>query len=195
LSSVTVLGFYYLATYTPTFLIVTVQMPRPAALWAVAIGALIYAACCPLAGFAAESLGRRKVSLLGSGGLALFSIPAFWLMGQGTVGFAVAGIVLFGIFEALHNVTTTVMLIELFPASSRVTSASIGYNLGAALVAGPGPLIAAALAAASGGGALPAAYMAVTAIIVTIAMAIWLPETRGVDIGAAPAPLTQKSAA
>lgn len=182
LSCVTVLGFYYLATYTPTFLISTVQMPRPSALSAVAIGAFLYAACCPLAGLAAERFGRRKMSLIGSGGLALFSIPAFWLMGHGTVVFAVAGIVLFGIFEALHNVSTTVMLVELFPAGSRVTSAAIGYNLGAALVAGPGPLIAAALAAASGGGVLPASYMAAIAVIVTIAMFIWLPETRGVDI-------------
>ena len=184
LSCVTVLGFYYLATYTPTFLTVTVGMPRPQALTAVAIGAFLYAVCCPLAGLAAESFGRRRVSLIGSAGLALGSIPAFWLMGHGTLVLVITGFVLFGIFEAMHNVTTTVMLVELFPASSRVTSAAIGYNLGAALIAGPGPLIAAALAAAAGGGVLPAAYIAVVALIVTIAMVKWLPETRGVDLDA-----------
>jgi MHS family proline/betaine transporter-like MFS transporter len=83
----------------------------------------------------------------------------------------------------MHNSTTTVMLIELFPANMRSTGSAIGYNLGAALIAGPGPLIAAALAAAGAGVGLPAVYMAGVALLCTIVLWRVLPETRRRDLG------------
>jgi MHS family proline/betaine transporter-like MFS transporter len=97
-------------------------------------------------------------------------------------------VVLFGLFEAMHNSTTTVMLIELFPAGTRSTGSAIGYNLGAAVVAGPGPLIAAALAAAGAGVGLPAAYIAAVALVCTVILWFVLPETRWRDLGPAPRP-------
>jgi MFS transporter, MHS family, proline/betaine transporter len=183
LSSITVLGYYYLATYVTTFLTVTVGLDRLSALAAVAIGALAYAALCPFMGSLSDRIGRRRLSLTGGAGLAVFSIPAFLLMATGNTGLAVLGIILFGIFEAMHNSTTTVMLIELFPPGTRSTGSAVGYNLGAALVAGPGPLIAAALAAAGGFVALPAVYMIVVAVVCTAVLWKVLPETRWRDIG------------
>ncbi|WP_328391863.1 hypothetical protein [Nocardia sp. NBC_00416] len=96
---------------------------------------------------------------------------------------ALLRLVLFGLFEAMHNSTTTVMLIELFPAHMRTTGSAIGYNLGAALVAGPGPLIAAALAATGHGRALPAVYIAGVALICTAVLWRMLPETRERGLG------------
>lgn len=183
LSAITVLGFYYIATYVTTFLTVTVKMDRVAALVVVAVGALLYAALCPVMGALSDRVGRRPVSLIGGAGLAVFAVPAFLLMATGNPVVAVLGLVLFGIFEAMHNSTTTVMLIELFPAHMRSTGSAIGYNLGAALIAGPGPLIAAALAAAGAGVGLPAVYMAGVALVCTIVLWRVLPETRRRDLG------------
>jgi MHS family proline/betaine transporter-like MFS transporter len=188
LSAITVLGFYYIATYVTTFLTTTAGMPRLSALVVVAVGAVIYAALCPVMGALSDRVGRRPVSLAGGAGLALFSIPAFLLMATGDPVVAVLGVVLFGLFEAMHNSTTTVMLIELFPASTRSTGSAIGYNLGAAVVAGPGPLIAAALAAAGVGVGLPAAYIAAVALVCTVILWFVLPETRWRDLGPAPRP-------
>lgn len=181
LSAITVLGFYYIATYVTTFLTVTVTMDRSTALVVVAVGALSYAALCPVMGALSDRVGRRPLSLLGGAGLAVSAVPAFLLMATGVPVVAVLGLVLFGIFEAMHNSTTTVMLVELFPAHMRSTGSAIGYNLGAALVAGPGPLIAAALAAAGAG--LPALYIAGVALVCTIVLWRVLPETRWRDIG------------
>lgn len=89
--------------------------------------------------------------------------------------------VLFGVFEAMHNSTTTVMLVELFPAGTRTTGSAIGYNLGAAAIAGPGPLIAAALAAAGRG--LPALYMVGVAASCTVVLWVFLLETGRRDLG------------
>ncbi|MEU7817834.1 MFS transporter [Pseudonocardia sp. NPDC049154] len=183
LSAITVLGFYYIATYVTTFLTVTVKMDRFAALVVVAVGALLYAALCPVMGALSDRVGRRPLSLVGGAGLAVFAVPAFLLMATGNPVVAVLGLVLFGIFEAMHNSTTTVMLIELFPAHLRSTGSAIGYNLGAALIAGPGPLIAAALAAAGAGVGLPAVYMAGVALVCTVVLWRVLPETRLRDLG------------
>jgi hypothetical protein len=66
----------------------------------------------------------------------------------------------------------------------RSTGSTIGYNLGATLIAGPGPLIAAALAGAGTG--LPAAYIASVALICTLVLQRVLPETRRRDLGPGP---------
>ncbi|MGP3536082.1 MFS transporter [Microbacterium sp. RD1] len=182
LSAITVLGFYYLAAYAVNYLLVTVAMAPPTALTVVGIGALVYACFCPLMGSLSDRIGRRPVSLIGGIGLALFSVPAFLLMLTGNPFLAVLGMLLFGVFQAMHISTTTVMFIELFPAETRLTGSSIGYNLAAAIVAGPGPLIAAALAAVSAG--LPALYMAVVAAVCTGLLFRSLPETRWNDISA-----------
>jgi MHS family proline/betaine transporter-like MFS transporter len=185
LSSITILGFYYLATYVTTFLLTTGGFERTSALTVVAIGTFIYALCCPLMGLVSDRIGRRPVSLFGGAGLAVFAIPAFLLMAEGSPVLAIAGIVLFGIFEAAHNSTTTVMLVELFPAGTRSTGSAVGYNIGGALIAGPGPLIAAALAAAGSWAGLPALYMAGVAVVSTVLLWLFLPETRQQNLGVA----------
>ena len=183
LAAVTVLGYYYLATYVPTFLTTVAGLPRIEALTLVAIGVAIYAALCPVAGIVADKIGRKPVSLVGSIGLAVFAIPAFLLMATGNAFLAILGIAIFGLFEACHNVTSTTMLIELFPPETRATGSAVGYNLGSALIAGPGPLIAAAIATAGIGAGAPAYYIVAVAIVVTVVVWRFLPETSGRELG------------
>lgn len=176
LSAVAVLGFYYLAAYATTYLLTVGGFGMSAALRVVAVGAVIYALSCVCAGIAADRYGRRPVSRVGGLGLTLFATPAFILMSTGRTTFAVLGFVLFGVFEAMSNVTTTVMLVEMFPARVRASGSAVGFNLAAAVVAGPGPLIAAALATQHP--AMPPVYMVVVAGISTAALWRALPETR-----------------
>ena len=146
-------------------------------------GLAVYAALCPLAGLLSDRIGRKPSMVLGSAGLALFAIPAFVVMSSGSVLGVVLAISGFAIFEAMVNVTTVVLLVELFPARTRMSGGSIGFNVALAAIGGPGPLIAAALAsgiAFSGAGAF---YMVAVALVSMFALARLLPETRGVDLG------------
>jgi len=101
------------------------------------------------------------------------------LMGTGTAAGVIGGMVLFAVFQSMVSVTTVCMLVELFPAETRSTSSAIGFNLGLALIGGPGPLVAASIANTTGSSTLPAVYMVVVAAVCTPALVRWLPEVRG----------------
>lgn len=174
--------FYYLATYVVTFLTETVKMPPKDALAATVIGLGVYAVLCPIAGIVSDRVGRRPSMLVGSAAMAVLAIPAFLLMGLGSTGAAIAGMTLLSIFEAIVNVTTLVLLVEMFPTRTRMTGGSTAYNVALAVVAGPAPLIAAALSAGVHVRGAAAFYMVAVAVIGFVALLAWLPETRDADL-------------
>jgi MHS family proline/betaine transporter-like MFS transporter len=182
-ASVQGLGFYYLATYVVNHLSQTVGLPRTTALTLSAIGLTLYAFLCPFAGALSDRFGRRSVNIIGSFGLALIAFPAFTLMSGGGSFQVVLAIFVFAIFQSMVSVTTVVMLTELFPAQTRGSGSAIGFNLGLALIGGPGPFIAAAIATASTNTAMPALYMVAVALAGALVALRWLPETRGRALG------------
>jgi len=95
---------------------------------------------------------------------------------------AIAGLIPFALFVACTAVTANVLLVEVFPASIRSTGSAIGYNVAYALLAGPGPLIAAGLVASTGILISPAFYVIGVAVAALAVLWALLPETRGTDI-------------
>lgn len=172
--------FYYLATYVINFLTsAQIGMNRTQALVGTAIGLSIYTVLCPLAGIVSDRIGRRPSMLVGSAAMAVLAIPAFILIAQGSLWTTIVGMTMLAVFEALVNVTTLVLLIEMFPTSTRMSGGSTGYNLALAAIAGPAPLIAAAVAANVDLVGSAAFYMVAVAAIGFVVLLIWLPETVG----------------
>jgi MFS transporter, MHS family, proline/betaine transporter len=178
------LGFYYLATYVVNYLSQTVQLSRTEALTLSVIGLTIYMGLCPVAGAISDRYGRRRVNMTGSVGYVILGLPAFVLMGQGGTVPVLLGMLLLIIPQSLVSVTTVVMLVELFPAATRSSGSSTGFNIALAFVAGPGPLIASAIASATGSSVWPASYMVLVALVATVFLWKFLPETAGRHIGA-----------
>jgi MFS transporter, MHS family, proline/betaine transporter len=177
-ASISGLGYYYLGSYVVTYLTESVELERSTALGIVAAGITCYALLCPCAGLLSDRIGRRPSVLVGCAGLAIWSVPMMALLATGAPVPAVLGIAAFGIFQAMVNVNGVVILVELFPAATRVSSSAIGYNLGLALIAGPGPLIAAALAAWTDGGVTPGLYVVAVALVSGLVLSRWLVETK-----------------
>ncbi|MCO1577331.1 MFS transporter [Crossiella sp. SN42] len=176
-------GFYYLVTSVPNFLTsARVGLSEPAALAATAGGLAVYSALCPLAGVLADRFGRRPTMLLGAAGLVVVAVPAFLLMATGSVPAVLLGMAVLGLFEAMVNVTMVVLLIELFPARTRMSGCTTGFNLAGALLGSPAPAVVAWLAAGfdfAGSGAL---YLVAVALMTFLALVRMLPETRGRDL-------------
>lgn len=181
-TAVTGLGFYYLATFVVTFLTVKIQMPRTSALELAVLGLLVYSLMCPVAGMIGDRIGRRKTMLLGTAGIAVMGIPCFLLLATGNWALGLIGLVVFGAFESLANVMLGVLMVELFPARLRVSGSSIGFNVAQAVIGGPGPFIAAAIASAFALTVAPAFYLVAIALICTAVLWRFLPETSGVSL-------------
>jgi MHS family proline/betaine transporter-like MFS transporter len=168
-----------------TFLTVTVGLERAQALVLAVAGLGLYAAMCPLARTVGDRIGRRPTMIAGAAGLALAAIPCFALIATGHPALVLVGLVVFGAFESLANVMLGVLLVELFPAETRVSGSAIGFNVAQAVVGGPGPLVAAGLAAAVAISFAPALYVAVVALAAAVGLFLALPETGGARLSAA----------
>ncbi|SDR84602.1 MFS transporter [Agrococcus carbonis] len=175
-------SLYYLVTYTNNYLTGAVGMERFDALWSTAVVMVLYVAFNPLMGIAADRWGRRPVNLAGVIGLIVWAVPAFLLMSVGNPWLVIVALVPFALCVAAVAVTNNVLLVEVFPASVRATGSAIGYNVAYALLAGPGPFIAATLVAVTGLLVSPAFYVIAVGIVALAVLWPLLPETKGRDI-------------
>ncbi|MFF8895636.1 MFS transporter [Brevibacterium casei] len=175
-------SLYYLITFMNNFLSTSVGMDRLDALVVCGIVMAIYVAFNPLVGVLTDRWGRRPVLFTGLIGLIVWSIPAFMLMSTGSMWLSGVALTIFAFFVACTAVVNNVLLVEVFPASIRATGSAIGYNVAYALLAGPGPLIAAALVANTGLLISPAFYVVGVAVLALAVLAPMLKETKGIDI-------------
>jgi MHS family proline/betaine transporter-like MFS transporter len=190
-TAVTGLGFYYLATYVVTFLTTEVELPKTMSLQLAILGLLLYSVMCPIAGLIGDRIGRRPTMLLGAAGLAVVAVPSFALLATGNWLLVIIGMALLAWFEALANVMLGVIMVELFPARLRVTGSSIGFNVAQALIGGPGPFIAASIAAAVALTVAPAFYLVAVAATAFLLLLRFLPETRGASLVSNSSPTTE----
>ncbi|MGB3481092.1 MAG: MFS transporter [Mycobacterium sp.] len=181
-TSVTGLAFYYLATYVNTFLTTQVGMTSASALMLAVAGLTMYSVMCPFAGMIGDRIGRRPTMLIGAAGVALVALPTFALLATGNWALALVGLALLAWFEAMCNVMLGVIMVELFPARLRVTGSSVGFNIAQAVVGGPGPFVAASIAAAFAFVIAPAVYLVFVATVAFLVLWKWLPETRGTSL-------------
>ncbi len=175
-------SLYYFVTYANNHLTGAVGMDRMQSLLATGAAIVIYVGFNPLVGIISDRIGRKPVLITGIVGLLVWALPAFMLMNTGKPVLAFLGLVVFSFFVACCAVMNNVLLVEVFPASVRSTGSAIGYNVAYAALAGPGPLIAAALVANTGSLVSPAFYVMAVAAVALAVLLPMLKETRHVDI-------------
>ncbi|HVW44330.1 MAG TPA: MFS transporter [Amycolatopsis sp.] len=172
-------GLYYLTSYLVTFLSTTVKVPKVEAALLTAIGLVVYAVLCPIAGRLSDRFGRRRTILLGCVGHVVLAVPMFLLLSTGNVALILLAFVIYAIIQAPINANTSLVMIELFPASTRLTSGSLGFNLGVGPPSGFGPLVAAALVAGTGLDFSPGFFLAGVSLFSLIVLFLMMPETAG----------------
>ena len=109
-----------------------------------------------------DRVGRRRVFLTGSVAVAIFIFPYLAMLSSGNLVLAgIAIITSFAIVWPTYGSLIGTVLAENFSPEIRYTGASLGYQVGAALVGGPAPLIATALLAGFSGSWVPVALFVV----------------------------------
>lgn len=192
-ASATGVGFYYFATYFVTYLTTTGGMARTPALLVIMLALLIYAALCPLTGALSDRIGRRPVYIGGCVGHLVLCVPAFLLLGNGWF-LTLLGLLIFGAVQTGLNVMSSVVIVELFPPETRSTGAALGYSLGVGPIAGVGPLVAAALGAASSIPFAPMLFLLGVCVVVPLILVPFLPETAPgkAPVASSPVPSTKE---
>ena len=171
-------GYYVLFNYLPTYLTKQLAFSSTAGFTITSVGLVALIVSIPFAARLADRVGRRPMLIWSAIAMAVLTYPAYLVMQQGSFVLAVFGIVVLAVLFAGHTGVIHTVLMELFPASVRTTSYSIGYNVGLAIFGGAGPLVVTALIGSTGDPGIPAYYI-VLAALVTAVCTLFLAETRG----------------
>jgi len=132
----------------------------------------------PLAGLLCDVIGRRNMLLFNALLVVLIVVPGFYLLHFNHVALTLLVLIVFTIASTLEQGTTPAALVEHFPAATRYTGLSLGYNLGNGLLGGTIPMIATWLASESFMGKIaPAIYVAVWASVTYLVVYFFIPSS------------------
>ncbi|WP_285063361.1 MFS transporter [Frigoribacterium sp. ME-P-080] len=162
---------YALTSYMPTYLTDSLGYdPLHGTLLTIPVLVLL-ALLLPVAGRLSDRIGRRPVMWLGAASVLLLALPAFLLIGVGSIATTLAGLSLLAMSVALWVSSQASSLPALFPTASRYGAMGVSYNVAIAVFGGTTPLIIQALLQATGNELVPAFFLMATSLVG--AVAVW----------------------
>lgn len=132
-------------------------------------------------GALSDRIGRKPILLIAVGGLALLSWPLFWLMHQPDIVAIVAAQIGFAILLSFYLASMVAMQAEIVPPGVRATLLALAVSLTNAVFGGTTPMIVTYLVHRTSDD-FAAIYYVIGACLVTLAVVLRLPETKGVSV-------------
>ncbi|MEY8191864.1 MFS transporter [Peribacillus simplex] len=170
--------FYIFSTFVVSYATANLGFSRTATLTAVMIATIITTILIPIMGNLSDTIGRKKLFIGGTIGMALFAFPYFWLLEQKSVLLLIVATVIgLGVIWAPITAVLGTMFSEIFDAKIRYTGITLGYQIGAALAGGTAPLVATALLNRFDNSYVPVAIYIIFASVLSLA-AIWAVKDR-----------------
>ncbi|MFD3683290.1 MFS transporter [Nocardiopsis sp. NPDC058631] len=174
-------GYYIVSVYAATYLQTTAGHSSQLAFASTAVAMVVGAATLPLSGYLADTIGRKKVILIGSVAAALLGFPMFMMMAAGPAWAAVVGQAVLFVCVSIVNGASFVTYAEMLSASTRYSGIALGNNVTNTLLGGTAPFVATWLISATGQSLAPAGYFVLTALI-TLVTVFFVAETRGTEL-------------
>ncbi|HET7396964.1 MAG TPA: MFS transporter [Intrasporangium sp.] len=172
-------AFYTWAIAAPAHAIAALGINAKHALWAGVAANLVFIAVLPLWGALSDRIGRRPVLVIGVLGTALVSFPLNAYLKDSAVQLLVSMSVAL-VFIAACAAIVPAVYAELFPTHIRTIGVGIPYSICVALFGGTAPYLQAWLGTSVG----PSAFTTyvVVLLLVSVAVVLTVPETRGRDL-------------
>jgi MFS transporter, MHS family, proline/betaine transporter len=170
--------YYTLFVYAATWVSQTTTIERAVALDVTTITILTFLVVLPMAAWASDRFGRKRVLVLGMTGCLLLAYPLITAMHTGAVVTMAAAQMTFGALLAVQMASIPAAMTEMFPHAVRVSAVSVGYGLAYALFGGTAPAVATWLINRTGNDTVFAWYlMGLTAL--SLALALGITDRRG----------------
>ncbi|HTO34577.1 MAG TPA: MFS transporter [Pararhizobium sp.] len=174
--------FFLFATFTISYL-VGLGYQRVAALNIVLVAALIAVPMMLLFGSISDRIGRKAMFMLGTVAMMIYILPYFWLLNQGSWVLATLAVIVgFSVIWSAYGAMIGTLFAESFPADVRYTGVSLGYQVGAAIVGGPLPLIATALLAHYNGSYVPVGVFIIACGVVSLVALACTKDRSGAEL-------------
>ncbi|MGV0814929.1 MFS transporter [Mycolicibacterium boenickei] len=171
----------YLVSYATT----AAGISRGSALFGVFIAALVAVVAYPLFGAWSDSVGRKRLFLLGVVLMGLSAFPVFALINTGNpLLFGVALVLVFGLAMAPAAGVTGALFSLVFDTDVRYSGVSVGYTLSQVLGSAFAPTIAAALYASTHSSDAIAWYLIAVSAVSIVSVSL-LPSDRVFSTAAA----------
>ncbi|MDR5781960.1 MFS transporter [Caballeronia sp. LZ065] len=177
-------SFYAIAVYSLVYLTQDLHVPRPLALRALMIGALLQTVTQPIFGALSDRIGRKRVYMGGMIFIGLFIFPFYAMLHTASYPMIVAAISIALIGQGSTQATQPSLMGEQFHAAIRYSGVSVAYQFATVVWSGPTPILAALMVGWAGSYWPLAAYIALASVISVIGIT-QLREAAGQELGAA----------
>jgi MHS family proline/betaine transporter-like MFS transporter len=166
-----------LSGYFVTYLVET-GLERQDALLSNGIAMFISFLCFWVGGELSDRVGRKPVVLATIVLSVLLTIPAFKLASSASFEMALLGQTLLGVNYGLFWGAFGIAVVEMFPTRTRVTGATMSFNIGYTFFGGTAPFIGTWLLLKTGDNLAPAYYIIAVSLMALFA-AVTMRETAG----------------
>lgn len=172
-------SFYFVMTFLPTFVRVTLDRGDDLAF----LAALASGVAAAIVGGVGDRHGRRPVLVIALVGFLACIYPLFLVIERSNALAAFGAFVLLGCLLGVYISTAIVAVTEIFPTTVRASAGAIGYSLPAAIFGGSAPFVGVWLTEATGSVLAPALYIMAVAIIGLMALLLLPSPVADPDLG------------
>jgi MHS family proline/betaine transporter-like MFS transporter len=142
LNVVNAVTFYMIFVYLVTWLVEVTRLTRAVALQINTLSMFMLLVLLPLCAMLSDAWGRKKMLLLGMGGVAVLAYPLMMLMHHPEPWMVFAGQMGFVVLVAFYAGSIPAEMTEIFPRKIRVTAVCVSYNISLAVLGGTAPMVA-----------------------------------------------------